>query len=399
MIQVDKKANCCGCTACKNICPVQAIEMIEDEEGFLYPTIDEKKCIKCGLCDKTCPILNKLEKESFEQKAYVINNKNDGERLQSTSGGAFSPIAEYVLDRDGVVFGAIIDEKQEVYHKYIENKSDLKGFRGSKYVQSNLKETFKEVWSFLQSDRYVCFSGTPCQIQGLRKFLKKDYEKLITVDFVCRAVPSPLVLRKYLEYEKNKNHMKNIKQVIFRDKQKYGYKYSTMTLKSEDKIYQMGVESDPYLRAFFKNYSDRPSCYECHFRDKDRVSDFTLWDCFTIREFSQKLDDNKGTTRMIVQSTKGRKVFEEIKEKYKFEEIPIDKAVENVRELKESVTPNVQREDFFKDINKLEAEEFFKKYFPDSFKVKLERNVRKILVKTQFYDNLKNKIKRIIKKG
>lgn len=399
MIQVKNKKDCCGCTACKNICPKDAIDMIEDEEGFLYPVVNKDQCINCGLCEKICPIINKKEKQETKQKAYVINNKDNEVRMQSTSGGAFTPIAEYVIENDGVVFGATFDNEWNVYHTYAENKRDLKEFRGSKYVQSNLKNTFSEAKKFLDQGKLVCFSGTPCQIQGLKNFLRKDYENLVTVDVVCRAVPSPLVLRKYLKYERQKNNIQDIKKLVFRDKSKYGYGYSSMRIDGENKSYKEGVETDPYLRAFFNNYSDRPSCFECKFRNKDRISDFTIWDCFTIAEFAKEMSDNLGTTRMIIQTEKGYKIFNEIKERYIYKEIKVEDAVKNVRELKESPKPNEKRQEFFEDINKMGEKEFFNKYFPNTIKVKSERVVRRFLARTGLNDKIKNTIKKIIKKG
>lgn len=399
MIQINKKENCCGCTACKSVCPVKAIVMVPDEEGFLYPEINKEKCINCGLCEKACPILNKKLKQGKEQIAYVINNKNDEVRSQSTSGGAFTPIAEYVIKNGGVVFGARYGENLDVYHAYTEKIDDLKMFRGSKYVQSDLKNSFSEAKEFLNSGRLVCFSGTPCQIQGLKSYLAKEYENLITLDVVCRAVPSPLVLKKYLNYQKKKNNNKEINSIIFRDKSKYGYSYSSMTVQGKDFLYREGVETDPYLRAFFNNYSGRPSCYNCKFRNNERISDFTVWDCFTIAEFDKKLADNKGTTRMIIQTQRGKDIFEKIKSDYNFTEVKIEDAVKNVREMVEDPVVNSKREEFFKDLNTMEEIEFFKKYFPNNIRVKSEKMVRRILIKTKLNDRVKNIVKKIIKKG
>ena len=399
MIQIKEKKDCCGCTACKNACPIKAITFIPDEEGFLYPEIDEERCTNCGLCERVCPILNKKEKKEKEQIAYVINNKNDEVRSQSTSGGAFTPIAEYVIKKGGIVFGARYGENLDVYHAYTEKIDDLKMFRGSKYVQSDLKNSFSEAKEFLNSGRLVCFSGTPCQIQGLKSYLAKEYENLITLDVVCRAVPSPLVLKKYLNYQKKNNNNKEINSIIFRDKSKYGYSYSSMTVQGKDFLYREGVETDPYLRAFFNNYSGRPSCYNCKFRNNERISDFTVWDCFTIAEFDKKLADNKGTTRMIIQTRKGKDIFEKIKSDYNFTEIKIEDAVKNVREMVESPVVNPRREEFFKDLNTMEEIEFFKKYFPNNIRVKSEKMVRKILIKTKLNDKVKNMVKKIIKKG
>lgn len=254
MIKINRKEECCGCTACKSICPVDAIEMKEDEEGFLYPYIDEKLCIHCNACEKACPMLNVEKEEKVKQKAYIVNNKNTKIRLESTSGGAFTAIAEYVIEKKGIVFGAAFNEDLEVEHIAINNKEELKRFRGSKYVQSDMNDTFTQVKKYLEQGTIVCFSGTPCQVEGLKKFLPKEYSNLITVDVVCRAVPSPKLYRLYKQYMKKKMKSDEIEDIIFRDKSVYGYRYTTMTVKTKYKIYHNGVESDPYLRAFFNNF-------------------------------------------------------------------------------------------------------------------------------------------------
>ncbi len=400
MIENENKENCCGCTACKNICPKNAIEMKEDEEGFLYPNIDKEKCIDCGLCKKVCPIINKVpNKPPIQQEAYVVNNKNVLVRKQSTSGGAFTAIAEYVIKNNGIVYGASFDNNFNVQHNYTTNINDLQKFRGSKYVQSDVKNTFREVRDFLNAGKMICYSGTPCQIEGLKKYLGKEYENLITVDVVCHAVPSPLVWRKYLHYQKKKLKMNNIIQVLFRDKSKYGYKYSTMTIKADNKIYQAGVETDPFLRAFFEDLSVRPSCYNCQFKKQYRVSDFTIWDCFEVEKFDNKLDDDKGTSRILIHTKKGKKVFDEISNQFDYKKIDVDDIVQGVKEMYFSVSKNQNRENFFKDINQLEEEEFFNKYFPDNIKVKVERTIRKVLAKLGIYNKIKKVAKRILRKN
>lgn len=398
-LQIDDKSKCCGCTACKNICPQKAIEMKEDEEGFLYPIINKDKCINCGLCKKICPILNKVPEKKFKQKAYVVNNKDENIRSQSTSGGAFTAIAEYVIDNDGVVFGAAFDKVFNVEHTYVSTKEDLKKFRGSKYVQSDLKNTFHEAKEFLDNGKIVCFSGTPCQIEGLKRFLGKEYEKLITVDIVCHAVPSPKFWRMYLKYQKNKLKISNISNIKFRDKSNYGYKYSTMSIDYDDKKYYEGVETDPFLRAFFDDLSDRPSCYNCVFKKQYRVSDITIWDCFTIEEFDKELDDDKGTTRMLIHSNKGKKLFENIKNKFYYREIKPEILVKGVKEMYISVKENPNRIRFWKDINSMEPEKVIEKYFPvNTIRVKFERIIRRTLSKTKFYKKTKKFVKKILRR-
>ena len=398
MIKIENKAECCGCTACMSICPKNAIEMIEDEEGFLYPVVNEEKCINCRLCEERCPVLNS-KKNKKEQDGYVLNNKQNDIRKDSTSGGAFTPIAEYTLKQKGVVYGAMFDENFNVVHGYIEDKKDLTKLRGSKYVQSFLDKSFKDIKSFLENGRYVCFSGTPCQVEGLKKFLNKEYKNLITVDVMCHAVPSPLVWRKYFEYiKKNKLNNEDVEKVLFRDKSKYGFKYSTMTLKSKSKEYYKGVETDPFLRAFFGDLSDRPSCYNCVFKKQEHESDFTIWDCFIAENFDKTLDDDAGTSRMLINTEKGKEIFENIKDNFYYTKVNVGDLTKDVKEMLCSVNLPEERKEFFKDIKNMESKKFFEKYFKDTLKVKIERNVRILLIKSGLYKQIKKIAKKVLRK-
>ena len=185
MIKIEEKDRCCGCYACYNACPVNAISMVEDEKGFKYPKVDEKKCINCGLCEKVCPILNKTEKNNNDVKAFAMYNKNEEERMKSSSGGVFSLIAKAILSEDGVVFGASFNEENEVVHIEVNSVDDLDKIRRSKYVQSKIGDTYKRAKKYLESGKKVLFTGTPCQINGLYSFLQKDYENLYTQDIIC----------------------------------------------------------------------------------------------------------------------------------------------------------------------------------------------------------------------
>lgn len=216
MIEIKRKEECCGCNACANICPHKCIKMREDEEGFLYPYVDKTVCVDCKLCEKVCPVINVAEDLPFEQKAFLVQNKNSDVRRESTSGGAFTPIAEYVISKNGIVYGAAYDNDFNVEHIGTNNIEEISKFRNSKYVQSNTKYTFKEVKKHIENGRLVCYSGTPCQIEGLKTFLGKDYPNLITVDVVCHAVSSPLIWRKYVQMQKRKYGDK-INNIMFRE--------------------------------------------------------------------------------------------------------------------------------------------------------------------------------------
>ena len=371
-----EKQNCCGCTACAAVCPKNCIEMQEDAEGFLYPFINKKSCIDCHACERICPVLNSKEEVPVKQTGYIVQNKDETVLRESTAGGAFPAIAKYVINRDGVAFGVEMSRDLVVHHVYIENESELSRFRNSKYVQSCVGGTLRQVKSFLDQGRTVCFSGTPCQIEGLKNYLIKDYENLITVDVVCRAVPSPLIFRKYVEYQQKKLADK-IQTVRFRDKH-YGYKYSTMNVVTGRNYgnYYKGVESAPWLRAYLSYICDRPSCHSCRFRKQYRVSDFTIWDCFHVGRFSKELDNDKGATRVLVHTEKAKRIFDEIKSDFIYVETGPEAIIDGAKEIQESVAPNEKRAVFFQDAAQMDGVQLFEKYFPETFRVKMEHFVR-----------------------
>ena len=396
MIEIKEKQNCCGCTACVAICPKNCISMIEDNEGFLYPDVDRDRCTSCGACEKVCPILNQKPEQKFNQNAYIVQNKDQKVLRESTAGGAFTAIARYILKHNGVVFGVELNESFVARHIYVETEEELARFRNSKYVQSDIGGgTFKQVKTFLNQGKTVCFSGTPCQIEGLKSYLQHDYDNLVTVDVVCRAVPSPLIFKKYLEYQEKKL-VDHIQEVRFRDKH-YGYKYSTMNIITDKNHgdYHQGVESDPWLRAFFSNICDRPSCHTCHFRKRYRVSDFTIWDCFNVGRFSKELDNDKGATKVLVHTGKGKKIFKSItKEFHYIQEDPMD-IVASTKEMRESILPNQNRNAFFTDANQMDGVQLFQKYFPNTIKVKAEHYFRLTCNQFGIYDKVKKTYMRL----
>jgi len=393
MITIVDKADCCGCSACASVCANGHIDMQADEEGFLYPAADNIECGDCGICDRVCPVSKVNGDEAFQQKAYVVNNKDETVRRESTSGGAFTPIAQYIIEQRGIVFGAAFNEELGVAHTYIDKVKDIQKFRGSKYVQSDMGNCYKAAKEFLDNARVVCFSGTPCQIEGLKCYLRKEYENLFTVDLVCRAVPSPLVWNKYLAYLKDRLNSSEVVSVSFRDKSKYGYQYPNLLVKTDSKQYHSGVEADPYMRSFFEGVAVRPSCYQCRFKKRYRVSDFTIWDCFFSEKFDPKLDDNKGSTCVLIHTEKGSVLFDEIKGSFYFKEVGPDEIVKGMREMFHGVPHNSKRELFFNDLNVLSGKELFDKHFHSSLKSKAKRYIKIALAKTNLYKRIK-KIKK-----
>ena len=378
MIKIIGKKDCCGCWACANVCPKQCIQMLDDREGFKYPQVDKDICINCDLCEKVCPIFHaeKDDKERF-QTGYLAQHKDEIIRQQSTSGGAFTAIASWVIRQGGVVFGAgYIKDSFVVVHQAVEREEDLVFFRNSKYVQSDVGDCYRQVLEYLKKDRLVLFSGTPCQIEGLCGFLRgKIYKNLVLVDLVCRGIPSPRVLNLYISAQQQMIGGQ-FTNVLFRDKF-YGYHYSSFSIYNKDsaKDYHKGVNSNAYLRAFFSNLSDRPSCYDCKFKKRYRKSDLTLWDCFPIERFTKQMD-GKGTTRILVQSEKGAEIVKQAEVDMKLVEVDADILVKDVREMFNSVPMNPKREQFFEELNSMDPAAFFHKWFPITWKVRLNTFVR-----------------------
>lgn len=433
-INITVKEDCCGCSACYNICPVNAIEMCEDNEGFKYPKVDEEKCIKCGKCLKVCKIKNPINEQELEQKGYILQHKDEKVLKESTSGGAFTAIGQYIIKNGGVVFGAAFDENFEVKHTYVEKEKDLEKFRNSKYVQSDASESYKKVKEFLDKGRLTCFSGTPCQVEGLKSYLNlsgKDYatsDKLCLVDIICRSVPSHRVMEVYKGVNLTSNE--KIRNLKFRDKSPYGYDYSQMSMTTNKKKIHNGVESDIFLRAFFHDLSVRPSCYSCKFKKRYRESDITMWDCFNVYDFDKEFDNNKGATRIITHSKKGEEIIENVKKSgiAKVKEFNPDRLVKGSKELVKSTKYNSNRKEFFEDLNNMidwkNAEEVFKennkdsnefnnsnfekfhdecleftnKWFKDTAKVKAERVIRHSTEKLGIYSKVKKTAKKVLKR-
>ena len=316
MQTIKKTELCTACTACKHACPVHAIEMKKNRQGFLYPSINENICIKCGKCSKVCPIENKPLLNEFAD-CYATYNKDDNQRLKSTSGGIFYLLSEQILSEGGLVFGAAYNDTNQVIHRSIEKISDISYLQGAKYVQSELKDTFIEAEKVLKVGRKVLFSGTPCQIAGLKSYLGKEYDNLLTVDLICHGVPSPLAWDKYLEYRKEKDGQDEKAHRINLRSKVSGWSYYAYSVDFQYKngdVYQKKNGEDPYMRAFVSNMTLRPSCNECDFKGMERCSDFTLGDFWGIWNIKPEMDDNKGTSLVVVHSDKGREYWEKIKE-------------------------------------------------------------------------------------
>lgn len=359
-MEVIEKSKCTGCMACRNACPRNAISIVE-EDGFDYPQINENMCIGCNLCEVVCPINKSTKENKSEKKVYACKSKDDEIRMKSSSGGVFTVVAEEIIKNGGVVFGACFDEKFNVIHDYTEDLEGLEKFKGSKYVQSKIGKSFKKVREFLETERNVLFVSTPCQVEGLYTYLRKDYENLYTLDLICHGVPSRDIWRKYLEYRENKT--KQIPTNInFREKKNMGWKDYEMKFSYPEGEDCTNHHIDPYMQLYLKNIALRESCYNCNFKKENRASDITIADFWGIHEINPEFYDEKGVSAIIVNSEKGRFLFDSIKNNLNFVEEKIDGILKYNYMLIKSVEENDKREEFLKDIKKLSFEEIIKKY-------------------------------------
>lgn len=305
------KKECCGCGACYQCCPVGAIHMGYDEEGILYPQVDEETCIRCGKCVKVCPALHPYNGNKEQPECYAAYG-DDEIRAVSSSGGIFTLVAEQVLEDGGAVCGAAFDDKFKLSQKVVYSKEELSELRGSKYLQSNTKNTFQEIKKVLEDGKPALYVGTPCLVAGLRGYLGKEYEQLFTIDLLCHGGPSPAAFQKYLQEVHGK---KDIAYVGFRDKDYFGWS-TEMTVKYKDgSVYRKVRSEDPFYRAFLPCLSVRPQCQVCNYAKLPRLGDITLGDFWGVQKYDPKLTDGKGTSIVSVNSEKGAAMLNKIRQK------------------------------------------------------------------------------------
>ena len=390
--ELKNKKDCMGCHACVSICPKSCVLMETDQEGFLYPVVNYNLCIKCKKCINVCPIINKEEVEN-NPVAYSCINNDETIRLDSSSGGIFTLVAEKVIAQGGAVFGASFNNQFEVEHVFVETKEDLGKLRGSKYVQSKIGNSYKKAKEFLDSGREVLFTGTPCQITGLKSYLEKFYTNLSTMDIVCHGVPSPEVWRKYVEFREIEAGSP-AQRIAFRRKNEGWKRFSVSFLFKNNTEYRQNLRNDLYMRAFLKDVCLRPSCYECEFKTLNRQSDITLADFWGIQNILPEMDDDKGTSLIFVNSEMGQRLFNEIKDKMLYQEVDIHEAVKYNSAAIKSVGYNPKREDFFGELDKIDFDKLVKKYCTDKLEVRVKRKIKStisvILKKTGTINLLKS---------
>ncbi len=356
---------CSSCGACANVCARGAITMQLDKEGFYRPVVDENLCSKCGSCERACPWLNDVvnPNESFcKPKTIASFAKNEEVRLASSSGGIFSVLAEKNIDQGGVVVGVAQLSATHFGHVVVENKEDLVKLRGSKYVQADAGLVYKQVRSLLRDGRKVLFSGTPCQVAALYAVLGKNhFENLITVDIVCHGTPSVKVWQKYVE-EIQSTEKSNVVQSYFRDKQLGWRKFSLKNVFSSREIRSHDLDHDRYMQIFLHNCALNKSCANCHYGKLPRIADITLGDYWNIADVHPDMDDNKGTSVVLLNTKRGENLLAQVSDQVVQCDSSLESAVAGNPCIVRSSKEHFRRYEFFADLDKLSMEELVKKY-------------------------------------
>lgn len=385
------KERCCGCAACAQSCPVQCISMCPDDEGFLYPEVSETHCLKCGICERVCPAIYTQQKSGKVPIVYASYNKNEEERSESSSGGVFTLLAKETLKSGGVVFGAAMnDDCRSVHHVMVKKKDELYQLCGSKYLQSDVEKTYHQAEECLKKGRQVLYSGTPCEIHGLKSYLKKEYENLLCVSVICHGVPSPKLWEKYVCYREEQVGAK-VHRAFFRHK-RYGWRMFTLLFEfSNGRTCKEILYKDLFIQMFLQNLCLRPSCYNCIYKGLQGVADISLADFWGIEAICPEMDDDKGLSMVLLHTKKGQTFFDSIHQETVSMLVEFEQAVLTNRAVVESCAkPNV-RDLFMKDIDLLSIKELGKKY--------LVMNSLPVRIRIWVSVNIKKKIMRMLGKG
>lgn len=365
MISIEDNKLCCGCSACAQACPLRCIKMIEDIEGFFYPSVVVDKCINCGKCEKVCPFKNDIKNTNYCPDILGAKAIDDNIRFKSSSGGIFTLFAQAIINSGGIVYGAeMSDDCYYVRHTSINNIDEIYKLQGSKYVQSRIEGSYRSIKDLLNMNKYVLFSGTPCQVAGLKKYLIKDYDNLFTVDVVCHGVPSEKLWRSYITHIE-KIYKKKVTNVEFRSK-KYSWKNFGNQINVEGKkIFKFSFE-DSFFRMFNSSISMRPSCYNCKTKGSKTASDITIGDFWKIEDVNPDFDDNRGVSIVLLNTEKGKSLFNKIKDRIYIlkDKVSFDTAISCNPPIEHSIKYSPLREQFYIDVDRLSFKDLEKKYTP-----------------------------------
>lgn len=392
MIHVENK-NCCGCSACFNVCPVHCIRMEDDAEGFKYPTVDTVLCLHCKKCENVCPIISPLPERQSLQVGYAAIHNNEEIRLASSSGGVFTALADVILAHGGVVCGAAFSENsRDVQHIFVESTEAVEKLRGSKYLQSFIDSSYKKVKEYLVASRPVLFSGTPCQVEGLLAYLKSPQPNLYCVNIICHGVPSPRVWREYLDFQEKCFDSSTVK-TSFRHK-KYGWKrYSLRLLFNSRSEYLCPLDTDPYMQAFLKDLCLRPSCYFCKFKKQNSLSDITIADLWGVDSICPELDDDKGTSAIIVHSEKGASLLQDASHNLTLYTVPAGNIIKCNPAMIRSASRSKNRKHFMEKLGTLPFDRLVLKYAKEHLQSQLIAHCIKFLKAIGLYKIARTYIK------
>lgn len=343
-VPISKK-ECCGCTMCSDICPVSAITIQCDDEGFGYPVINKDVCVKCGLCAKICSFANRNDKQAVENmpKAYVVKHKLTDVRMNSRSGAIFVACSDYILEQGGVIYGCVLNEDMKAVHIRADNKEKRNLMCKSKYVQSDISGVYKSIADDLLANILVLFAGTGCQVDAVNAYLKQkkiSTEKLYTIDIICHGVPSPLIFSDFIKWTEKKYNGK-VTEFNFRDKSKRGWDGYVETFVINNKKYSGAT----YRTLFNTDSCLRPSCYNCKYTNLARVSDITIGDAWGIKELRPDFNDNRGVSLVILNTEKSKRLFNESEKICDVIEVPIEKMLQP--NLVRPTKPGKDREKFW----------------------------------------------------
>jgi Pyruvate/2-oxoacid:ferredoxin oxidoreductase delta subunit len=388
-LDITQKDACCGCGACLSACPQSCIIMTRDEEGFDYPVVERAHCTQCGRCRDVCPILNVPDKKDFYERpaAYAAWNLDEYVRRASTSGGVFSVLAEYVLAKKGVIFGAAFeDDFRSVRHIAVESSNELDKLRGSKYVQSSTIGVFGKIRTFLAAGREVLFTGTPCQVAAVRNFIGPNTAGLTTCDLVCHGVPSPGVFEKYID-EQSQAFQSSTAHYVFRGKEQ-GWNFPMVQqVFKNGRVYKSWNWGDPFMHGFLKDIILRPICYRCEFPSFPRVADITLADYWGVATKYPKYDDNRGTSLVLVNSAVGDLLLKTCATRLFLADVDLDHAVSHNSHLYRPAHMPEIRKCFFEASNKNTFGKASRSYIKNGTLLKraCTRTIRQILRKVRFF--------------
>ncbi len=394
-------ADCCGCKACEQICAHQAISFRSDDEGFWYPFINETNCVHCGLCEKVCP-MEEAEKMLLPQgKAYAFQLSDKEQLLNSSSGGVFFAISSSVLSENGIVYGAAFDGKI-VKHKRVDCQADIIDLMGSKYVQSDIGNTYSQVKQDLKEGRKVFYAGTPCQIAGLKLFLRKEYDNLLTADLVCHGTPSPKILQDTISHIEDRLNAR-FKSYLFRDKRVGGWSCSSSSSSYEKNNKQTYLkyskEMEAYFNAFISGHLMRMSCYHCPFARMERSGDITIADYWGVKKLHPEFPNiSKGMSLFISNSSKGEELLTILSDNNFVREVELQQAAENNRNLL-MTTPYTKERELSYKLFFNDYKGFLKKYYKGNyFKAKIKAHVIYFIRDNEWIFKVVSKLTHALKK-